>query len=462
MRLSSLTKDSRGALRKLIEKLPPPSFQIQETRLFKKIRVPIVILKCFTQSGLAVEVDVSMGFLLNGFEKGGTDWLVREMLKRAPQVLPMVRLVKQWTKLEGMYKAFDGFLNSLGWTLLVLFFYIMRSEIAPPLDLCTSAAAVSSASASSALAVDEPIDFPKLWSMNSEWIPDTIPEHGEVPLEEDIISFLDFVAGLKQLLPLQGDEGAWGISIIDGKLIRGPRGENAPFFVEDPGVRARFGRSENVARCLRLDSWEVVLERCRSLSLMFREKGPGSTTAWVASIVERAVGGCGPSYCSARKSEHGKYVTNSGSFDGGYLTISRKFSSTKNSTVMGRWYNGRFAKITKSRRPLIRFWQRQFQHTIHRRRRPALRSGGKVPAATFTAWWGKADTEQKHDYSKEEATMPPPTKRFRRSSSLSSTISTTTSTTCTDDTAFEQGQRQRFSSFSSCSSSSSTPPAPSL
>merc|ERR1719215_859108 len=64
------------ALRRLMKKLPN-SFHVIETRFFKHIKVPIIILEYVSSSGIKVETDISVGVTFEGVEKGFTDRLVR-------------------------------------------------------------------------------------------------------------------------------------------------------------------------------------------------------------------------------------------------------------------------------------------------------------------------------------------------------------------------------------------------
>lgn len=111
------------ALRRLMLALPC-GFAVKETRFFERIRVPILVLEYRGSGSQTVEADISMGCRdeKTGVEKGFTDRLIRRVLERVPRALPLVLLVKQWAKAQGLNKSFQGFLNSLGWTLLCLFF----------------------------------------------------------------------------------------------------------------------------------------------------------------------------------------------------------------------------------------------------------------------------------------------------------------------------------------------------
>merc|ERR1719401_3295223 len=116
------------ALKKLISSLPS-SLRVIETRFFRHMKVPIVTLGFKSSLDVQVDADVSIGTVFEGVEKGFTDRLVRRVFARFPRALHMVRVVKLWAKAEKVNKAYEGFLNALGWTLLVVFFFMERGEI---------------------------------------------------------------------------------------------------------------------------------------------------------------------------------------------------------------------------------------------------------------------------------------------------------------------------------------------
>merc|ERR1740121_2764110 len=78
---------------------------------------------------MEIETDISVGTSFEGVEKGLCDRLIRRLLAVCPRAMHLVRNVKLWAKVEKPNKAYDGFLNSLGWTLLVLQYFLDRGEI---------------------------------------------------------------------------------------------------------------------------------------------------------------------------------------------------------------------------------------------------------------------------------------------------------------------------------------------
>eukprot|EP00747_Dinoflagellata_sp_TGD_P209108 gnl/TRDRNA2_/TRDRNA2_82531_c0_seq1.p1 gnl/TRDRNA2_/TRDRNA2_82531_c0~~gnl/TRDRNA2_/TRDRNA2_82531_c0_seq1.p1 ORF type:complete len:451 (-),score=56.68 gnl/TRDRNA2_/TRDRNA2_82531_c0_seq1:39-1391(-) len=263
-RNASGNEKQANALRRLLKVLPP-AFSVKEERLFRHIRVPIVILGYDSTSGETVETDVSVGFTDErvGVEKGFTDRLIRRALSSAsPRALHLVRLVKQWAKVEGLTKAFEGYLNSLGWTLLCLFFLMGRGELVPGL-----------------LYEDDEEDEDA-----RPGVPPPLHCDGsghDMPGSADLAAFFGMVAGYERWLD-KDLESMWGLSLVSGKLIRRPTGEESPFYIEDPGVKIATGQSENVARALREHTWRSICARCRRAAETLQ--ADSAVSAWAESL----------------------------------------------------------------------------------------------------------------------------------------------------------------------------------
>eukprot|EP00927_Polykrikos_kofoidii_P064647 TRINITY_DN6008_c0_g1_i1.p1 TRINITY_DN6008_c0_g1~~TRINITY_DN6008_c0_g1_i1.p1 ORF type:complete len:525 (+),score=98.10 TRINITY_DN6008_c0_g1_i1:138-1712(+) len=243
------TQREVSALKRIMSSLGS-RLSVVETRFGKRIRVPIVILNFKSKTGDMIEVDVSVGSSLDGLEKGRTDRLIRRLLAQAPNALPFVRLIKQWAKREGLNKAFDGFLNSMGWTLLVLYFLIVRGDV----------------------------DRSSMHNQDvheHERIPPPHPDvsESEVPTVTDLAEFFEMVSGWGVDNVDETDtELATAISLIDGRQIEGPPQERAPLFLEDPGARLD-GLTENVARALRDHTWLKIQKRCKDTAKFLRIGG---------------------------------------------------------------------------------------------------------------------------------------------------------------------------------------------
>ncbi|CAJ1461542.1 unnamed protein product, partial [Effrenium voratum] len=115
-------------LRKLLGHCGSAPWRVVEARLQKSVKVPIIIVR-YTTSDIEVEVDISVGLQCQNLRKDFTDRLVRAVLEDRPMVVDLLRLVKTWARLERLHKAWDGFISSLGWTLIVLFFCIQTKKL---------------------------------------------------------------------------------------------------------------------------------------------------------------------------------------------------------------------------------------------------------------------------------------------------------------------------------------------
>jgi len=167
-----------------------------------------------------------------------------------PYALPMVRVVKQWAKVLQVCDAFTGYLNPLGWTLLVLQWLVRRGDL--PANW------------------DDIVDLNLISEAPRNKIP-TPAEGSSGSYSRTILAdFFLFVAKFKRFLPGSNkggdddDSGAF-ISLFDVEGVEEEQGsgDNSPVFLEDPAVRLLSGGSQNVARALRLREWRLTLSRCQ-------------------------------------------------------------------------------------------------------------------------------------------------------------------------------------------------------
>ncbi|CAK0818629.1 unnamed protein product [Prorocentrum cordatum] len=265
------------ALRNLIASLPH-TIVVKEARLFKHIRVPILVLEFHAPSGQVVEADVSVGGSdeRTGVQKGFTDQLIRRALTCMPRALPLVRLVKQWAKARGLNKAFEGYLNSLAWTLLGVFFFLSRGEASPNL-LLDEAERAETASRE---------------AEETGALPGRLEATPCRPSHRDLADFFEAVA-------------SWGsrrgVSLLTGGDPEGYATGMSPFYIEDPGVKLATGRDENVARALRDGTWSTIRFQCAAAARALRQLGipQHSVRAWAqescsASRRTRAAPTCSP------------------------------------------------------------------------------------------------------------------------------------------------------------------------
>ncbi|CAE6930786.1 unnamed protein product [Symbiodinium natans] len=127
-----------SALQTLMQGLPQQIFVVKETRFGWHVRVPILILDFFPpasgplelQLREPIQVDISMGELDScGVPKGHVDQLIQHALANVPKASCLVLLVKRWAKIEGLNKSFEGHLSPLAWTLLCLYFLVVRGVL---------------------------------------------------------------------------------------------------------------------------------------------------------------------------------------------------------------------------------------------------------------------------------------------------------------------------------------------
>lgn len=257
------------ALKKLVRELPD-SFHVVEMRFSKHIRVPIVVLRFISSKGQEVETDISMGIAFDGVQKGRLDKMIRRALMRVPQALPFIQLVKHWARSEGLNKAYEGFLNSLGWALLVLHWFTKEGAVNGSL-------------------FDAEGDMP-LALNDKGWLSPPL-ESGTIEAlsRQDLADFFRMVADYEELLSRQHsqDSGAWGVSLVDTRPVQGPADDTSPFFLEDPGARLACGRLQNVARALRMKCWKTILRKCRAAATALC--GDETTAAsWAHNLALRA------------------------------------------------------------------------------------------------------------------------------------------------------------------------------
>lgn len=271
-----------AALKRFMGNLPRPTFRVIETRFWKHMRVPILILgHAGSGGGDEIEADISVGVEFDGVEKGFTDRLVRRVLAQCPRALHTVRIVKLWAKVEKLNKAYDGFLNALGWTLLVLYFFMQRGEVT-----------------SSALNDEEPnekgsseglLPPPLIAGPGDE--PDSVDTF-DAPGPEDIADFFDWVTETVSTWPEAAEGTAWGISLVDNTISEVPPpkqqyADQSSLFIEDPGIRMTKGTSENVARSLKVAPWKASMDKCTAAAKTLRDEDPAAADAWVAALLRR-------------------------------------------------------------------------------------------------------------------------------------------------------------------------------
>jgi len=273
-------------LQRLMGKLTTTGrFQVMETRFWKNTKVPIIILRFASSQGQHVETGISFGADIDGVKKGLTDRVVRRLLACSPRTLHMARLVKLWAHATKLNKAYDGFLNSLGWTLLVLHFFMEKGEIAS--DVVNS---------------KEPDELEQ--GGDNSLLPPALhdtedPEAKllEVPSQEDVAEFFEWVATTAANWPDDPPGGAWGISIVEGTFTEVPTPEKKSpekkshdtcrFYLEDPGPKLAKSAHQNVACSLKAGPWKTTLDRCKGLSDKLRAQSPKDASAWFAGLLHQ-------------------------------------------------------------------------------------------------------------------------------------------------------------------------------
>merc|ERR1740121_52248 len=191
---------------------------------------------------MEIETDISVGTSFEGVEKGLCDRLIRRLLAVCPRAMHLVRIVKLWAKVEKLNKAYDGFLNSLGWTLLVLQYFLDRGEF--------STANLYNEEPNERGNESDPNQLPPQLHpapTEKEEIDDAsihVPDAGQVA------DFFAWVGDWETWWPkerpvaLEGEtQGYWALSLVDGQVVEAPAGterkfpDQCDFFLEDPGVK---------------------------------------------------------------------------------------------------------------------------------------------------------------------------------------------------------------------------------
>eukprot|EP00927_Polykrikos_kofoidii_P073952 TRINITY_DN69957_c0_g1_i1.p1 TRINITY_DN69957_c0_g1~~TRINITY_DN69957_c0_g1_i1.p1 ORF type:complete len:456 (-),score=69.23 TRINITY_DN69957_c0_g1_i1:375-1742(-) len=294
-----------AALKKVVSNLHG-KFRVIETRFWKNMKVPILILGYRNTSGIEVEADLSVGTVFEEVEKGNADRCIRRLLAHCPKALHMSRVVKLWAKVEQLNKAYDGFLNSLGWTLLVLYFCIEK--------LYVSASLIYGEEPNERGPGGDNVELPPPLHAGEA--------HGgflseedqlqQVPSCEELAEFFGWLASWETWWPegptacapdprcSTSTQTTWGLSIVDGAImeVRAPSKvvqdqkvwpDSSSFFIEDPGVRLVKGTSENVARSLKTGTWATILERCGTAAATLRKAAEDENVglSWVSDLVQR-------------------------------------------------------------------------------------------------------------------------------------------------------------------------------
>lgn len=260
------------ALQKLVLKLPK-NFTVLETRYSKTIKVPIVMLSFKSSKGHEVETDISAGKVYDGVEKDCTDRLIRRILVHSPKLLHMVRIIKWWAKAEKLNKAYDGYLNSLGWALLVVYYFLEKGEVASDAmneEEPTERVEGSSSALPPRLHPPEPDDLEEFWA----------------PEPSEIAEFFEWVGETAQSWPVQG---SYGLSLVDTRLIEVPKptktwADSTSFYIEDPGPRVTKGTSDNVARSVKMGPWQVTMKKCAEAAKVLRAEKPQVALNWIRSL----------------------------------------------------------------------------------------------------------------------------------------------------------------------------------
>jgi len=277
--------DQIKALKQLMNNLTP-SFRVKEARFFDRIRVPILVLEYQGSRGDMVEADISVGSFDEGtgVAKGTTDRLIRRILERTPHALPLVLLVKKWAKARGLNTAFEGFLNSLGWTLLCLFFLARRGDVEPEALSCKDDGVTPAGEATLELPTPVECDLVR------------------APSGAELAAFFEDTASLGLLLdtPRLPSTGPPGISLLSHSVVQGPAGERAPFYIEDPGVKLATGRDENVGRALTEGTWRTLLRCCAEAAKGLRSGRGSGTTAWASALIGLPITPASPEPRAAR------------------------------------------------------------------------------------------------------------------------------------------------------------------
>lgn len=228
-------------------------FRVKEARLYNKIRVPIVILEWHIPgSNTPIEVDVSAGNRnMVGTPKGFTDSKLCDLLQcdRTKFATHAVQFVKYWAKSSGLNDASQGFFNSLGWTLVTVM-ALQNMEKLPSIQDMENEnyGALSTAPVTLVQVLSQVLDL-------IDWIGSEAPD-----AERN-----------KQRLVLSARTGSTDRVAVG----TGEAGSRSVFCIEDPGAMMSGNGLLNVARALRPEKWEEVLNKCRSMRQMLDSGNAG-------------------------------------------------------------------------------------------------------------------------------------------------------------------------------------------
>jgi len=287
-----------AALRRIMGALQG-KFRVIETRFFKHMKVPIIILGYRSSGGVDVEADISVGTVFEDVGKGHADRCIRRLLAYSPKALHMARVVKLWAKVEKLNKAYDGYLNSLGWAILVMYFCIQNSHVVVDYIHMEEPDERGRGGDTSTLPPLLHADEARGGFLSEDDLLPDVPSCGE------LADFFDWVACWESWWPLEppvapmpGEERkVWGMSIVDGDIIEVPApsktwADSCSLFVEDPGVRLGKGVSENVARSLKVAPWNITLRRSRAAAEELRAAANGdradAARDWLACLVRES------------------------------------------------------------------------------------------------------------------------------------------------------------------------------
>ncbi|KAJ9472032.1 hypothetical protein DIPPA_10397 [Diplonema papillatum] len=203
--------------------------------------VPILRLS-FKPSPLlpALPVDISVG----NAQSGRRDAIVKELLEANPSVKSVLSIVKHWARRKHVIKAFEGFPNSVSWSLL----FIVHCQL---------------------------VGILPSHNQLSQWR--SAPSQ---PSERDILtSFFGFVFQFGS----DGTFASFRCSVLEGSLL--PRGVDdecgdvTPLWVEDPA-----DAEHNVSRSTQAHQWAMTTrEAHRTLSVL--QQRPGGVEPYLSEIL---------------------------------------------------------------------------------------------------------------------------------------------------------------------------------
>jgi len=148
------------------------------------------------------------------------DAVVKQLTDTCKSSCDLIRLVKLWASNHGFLNAYDGGMNGLAWTLLVIFF-LQKEHFIPPYAALAHGAVVPS------------IARPLLSSL--------------------LRGFFEFLAA-------RGDKVQRGLSVTHATEYRSPTGM---IFLEDPAEIAETRQSRNLAESLSEVKWARIMDEAR-------------------------------------------------------------------------------------------------------------------------------------------------------------------------------------------------------